>query len=237
MGAGEGTRIVGARSPQRLAVPLSVMPGCYSVGEIRRAVSGLRAFRRVQAENPDAEWPQGLAAGFEAFVDRDDRARARITAGHAKRRSLLRRADALPFTVHDDLFALSDKELAFATPRNLGVTASYRPGASRAQQQKVVGDVEAVIRLIRLLLMLAALGARTYPAPLLALLLWIFGPQSVVSLPTWPVSNAPPLRVKRPPGRLVLAGPCVPRAPGRSRSLAAQCSEGHVGPCALGGAL
>jgi hypothetical protein len=170
-----------------------------------------------------------MAAGFEAFVQSDDRARARISAGHAQRRKLLKRADDMPYTVQEDLFALSmlsGKELASVTPQELGITVSYYPGSSRAQQEKVISDAEAVIGLIKLLLFWAALGARTYPAVLRTLLLWIVGPQLVLHLPTWPVSNAPPSRVKRPPGRLVLAEPRVARAPGRRRSLAAVVPRG-----------
>lgn len=170
-----------------------------------------------------------MAAGFEAFVQRDDRVRAQISGGHAQRRGLLRRADDLPYTVQEDLFALSTlsgKELASVTPQKLGITISYYPGSSRTQQEKVISDAKAVIQLIRLLLFWAALSARKYPAALRALLLWIIGPQLVVHLPTWPVSNAPPPRIKRPPGRLVLAEPRVARAPGRRRSLAAVVQRG-----------
>ena len=237
MGAGEDTRSARQRPPRRLVVPSPAVSDCYSVGEIRRAVSGLRAVRRMQSEAPDAEWPRGLAAGFEAFVQRDDRARARISAGQAKRRKLLRRADDLPFTVQEDLFALSGKALASTTPQDLGVTTSYSPGSSRAQQEKVVRDAEAVIQLIRLLLFWAALSARTYPAALRVLLLWLVGPQLVPHLPTWPVSNAPPARAQRPPGRVVRAEPRVARAPGLRRPSLLLCREGRAGPCALGGAL
>ncbi|ONI85688.1 hypothetical protein ALI22I_28405 [Saccharothrix sp. ALI-22-I] len=170
-----------------------------------------------------------MAAGFEAFVQRDDRMRARIAAGHAKRRRLLKRADDLPYTVQEDLFALStlsSKALASITPQELGITTSYYPGSSRAQQEKVLSDAEAVIGLIRLLLFWAALGARKYPAALRALLLLIFGPRFVPHRPTWPVSNAPPPRTRHPPGRLVLAEPRVARAPGRRWSLAAVVQRG-----------
>lgn len=226
MGAGDNTRIVGARPPQRLVVPSSAVPDSYSVGEIRRTVANLRALRVTQAEPPDEGWPRGLAAGFEAFVERDDRIRARITAGHAKRLRLLRRADDLPYTVQEDLFVLSGKALTTATPQDLGITVSYYPGSSRAQQEKVISDAEAVIQLIRLLLFWAALGARKYPTALRALLLLIFGPRLVPHLPTWPVSNAPPPRTQHPPGRLVLAEPRVARAPGRRWSLAAVVQRG-----------
>jgi len=226
MGAGEDIKSAGTSSPRRLAVPSSRTPDCYSVGEIRRAVSGLRAARRMQTEAPDADWPRGLAAGFEAFVQRDDHARARISAGHAKRQKLLSRADDLPFTVQEDLLALSGKVLASTTPQDLGITTSYSPGSSRSQQEKVVSDAEAVIHLIRLLLFWAALSARKYPAALRTLLLWVVGPQLVLHLPTWPVSNAPPPRTKHPPGRVVLAEPRVARAPGRRRSLVAVMPRG-----------
>ncbi|MEU4803065.1 hypothetical protein [Actinosynnema sp. NPDC023587] len=136
MGAGENTRIAGKRPRQRLAVPSSAAPDSYSVGEIRRAVGNLRALRLAQTEPPDEEWPRGMAAGFEAFVQRDDRMRARIAAGHAKRRRLLKRAEDLPYTVQEDLFALSTlsgKALASVTPQELGITTSYYPGSSLAQ--------------------------------------------------------------------------------------------------------
>jgi len=198
---------------------------CYSAGEIRHA---LRVMHPEQA-------PPGLVAGFQAFVERDEIARARLAGNHPKRRGLLDRADDLPFTVHEDLMQLGPDSVLTPAARDVLVHPWHLENPQRAG---IPRQAESALLLVRFLTLLALAAGRAHPFVALLVLSQLLDQKRTPQISAaWHASEKRPVRAAKPPGQCVLAEPRLARAPnlaGPSSPIAARTVPG----CArLGGAL
>ncbi|MDX3656266.1 hypothetical protein PV646_03000 [Streptomyces sp. ID05-26A] len=206
---------------------------CYSADEIRRkaaywrkASAGLSAERR---EALLAETPRGQVDGFLAQVEQWDRERARIAGRHRHRERMLHPAGGLPWTEFGQLIFHNPKSILTAERpafrHSAGNLQYTRPDLLAALDRLA----EDTLRIVRVLLLLSLTALRRYPTELLLILLWLItGMATARRTAGWlPVLKRPP-QVVRPPGRLVMQGPRVARAPGRdgpSLSLAARAAS------------
>ena len=205
------------------------------MGEGRSYSYSAREIRHVlRVTDPDRA-SRGLVAGFHAFVDRDEIARARLAGNHPKRHRLLDRADDLPFTVHEDLMQLGPDSVFTRAARDALVHPWHLENSDRA---RLAGEAEAVLLLIRFLIRLALTAGRTHPFVVLLVLSRLLDrtctpPASAM----WPAPEKRLVRAVRPPGQLVLAEPRPARAPNLARPSSPYAAR-TVPDCArLGGAL
>ncbi|GLZ29386.1 hypothetical protein Lesp02_15760 [Lentzea sp. NBRC 105346] len=192
---------------------------CYSAREIYQRVHLLRALRASlppeEMQAMEAALPRGLLGGFGAFVDSSDAANRRITESHPKRAKLLAKVMDLPFTIHQDLMILSEHDV-FKRSISRGFGRAYGPGVNPADRPVIALEVDAAMLLIRFLALLSRASRQKFPTSVLLWLLDLLVSSELASTVTAePVQNAPPARRVHPPGRLVVAGPRVARAPGR----------------------
>lgn len=191
---------------------------CYSAREIHRRVHVVRALRvslpPEEMQAIEAVLPRGLLGGFEAFADRIDAATTRVAARHPKRLRLLAKVMDLPFTLHQELMILSEHDVfKRSVGRDFG--RAYGLGVKPADRPAIALEVDAAMRLIRFLVLLSRAAEQMFPVSVLLWLLDLLAGEFVAPPASDPVQNAPPARRARPPGRLVVAGPRVARAPGR----------------------
>ncbi|MCR3748792.1 hypothetical protein LX88_002762 [Lentzea californiensis] len=191
---------------------------CYSAREIHRRVHLVRELRKSlppeEMQAIESALPRGLLGGFEAFADRIDAANTRVAASHPKRLRLLAKVMDLPFTVHQELMILSEHD-PFKRPVSRDFGRAYGLGVKPADRPMVALEVDAAMRLVRLLVLLSRAAEQKFPVSVLLWLLGLLAGEFVAPPATEPLQNAPPARRARPPGRLVVAGPRVARAPGR----------------------
>lgn len=235
--SGNAIVVVGPPLPPRPA-----RQGSYSAGEIRGAVRMLRAWQRsnpgVANPGPGDGWPSGYVAGFKAFVERDDKARAGLAGNHPKRLELLHRFEDLPYTLHEDLYRLarmSPEELLTAASDSFSCEIEVR--SYESGHVAVTAELKAMLRLLKILTLLALTSKRKYPTVLLLALCWVLTAQWTAPTSAESAPNAPPPRVTRPPGRFTLAEPRVTRAPGLHGSLALIAARAASGRVRLGEAL
>ncbi|WP_410599164.1 hypothetical protein [Amycolatopsis sp. lyj-90] len=234
MGARISRRREGKLSPDDLIVPASQRSG-YSVHEIRQSTRAINAALEPLTEREQDEFkerlPRGLLGGFEAVVKFADDAVDRLAGNHGRRRKLLDAVEALPFTSHEDLLGTSSERLRRATMKDLPGLLAAGVHTSSAEKQATSVDAETVLLLVRFLAILALTAQRKFPTSLSLLMLFLLVALRLTtgSAAARLLSAPAPVRVTRPPGRLVLAQPRVTRAPGRDASLAANRSEGRVG--------
>jgi hypothetical protein len=159
---------------------------------------------------------------------------ARLTANHPKRLTILARAGDLPWMTHWELLRRAAKAVD-TTGLTRPVEISWAPSTPAVERAAIQAEAAALARVVAVLVLLSMAGRHKYPAAVLLALLWALGILSVAPRPVVrPAANAPPPRTVAPPGRLLVAQPCVARAPGRGVSLV-DGSEGHAGLGALWG--
>ncbi|WP_337821152.1 hypothetical protein [Amycolatopsis sp. A1MSW2902] len=205
---------------------------CYSALEIRRSMRAVQVAReQVPADEQRAledELPHGLLGGFEAFVRRESAAVGCLTASHPKRRRMLAAAETLPYTLFEDLLGQSPKGVLAARWQDF-MGGQWLWGGP-ADQQTIADEVKDVLQVMRFLAVLLLAAQLKRPAMSLLMLLRLLSLEVVnQARAVERVGIVHLTRATRPPGRLVLATPCVARAPGRGVSLVANRSEGRVG--------
>lgn len=224
----------GKWSPSDLIVP-AARRNEYSVREIRQSTRAIGAALDPLTEREQREFkdqlPRGLLGGFEAVLKIADEAVNRLAGNHHKRRELLAALEALPFTSHQELLALSMERLRRMTPKDLASLRSADVHLSSTEKQAIAEGAEAALLLVKFLAILAFAARRRFPSSLPLFLLFLLIGTSVAAARATarPVPAPAPVCVTRPPGQLVLAEPRVARAPGHLASLAANRSEGRAG--------
>lgn len=178
---------------------------CYSAREIRNA---------LRATGPDRA-PRGLVAGFHAFVERDEIARARLAGNHPKRHRLLDRADDLPFTVHEDLMHLGPDRVFTLAAKDALVHPWHLENSDRA---RTADQAEAVLLMVRFLTLLALAAGRMHPFVVLLVLSKLLDQMCTPPvLAVWPAPEKRLVHAVKPPGQLALAEPRPARAPNLAR--------------------
>jgi hypothetical protein len=202
--------------------PRPARAGEYSAGEIRAAMRMLGAWKRANPQEgdpgPEHGWVRGYIPGFEAFVTRDNAARDRLTARHGKRLALLEGAEFLPYTAHQELIAhaLSRPEtLLTATVEDILYLCDV-PSYTE-DYAAMVAEMAVMLRLLKVLALLAGTTGRRFPNLLKLTFLLALAMQPQAQAPVRSIPCEPPPRTQRPPGRVVLSGPRVARAPGAVR--------------------
>jgi hypothetical protein len=179
---------------------------------------------------PD-HYVEGLVAQDKQF----DVEKARLAANHPKRIKMFDRVEDLPWIDHWSLLrsaARATSPTGLITDRDI----SWHSDTPAEERAAILAEAAAMMQLLTVLFLLSMAGRHKYPGALLLVLLWALGVLPLVPNPVVPPSTtARPMRVLRPPGRLVVAGPRVARAPGVAGPLVVHRSEGHAGLCAFRG--
>jgi hypothetical protein len=211
----------------------------FSAREIRQRAALVRRLRAELSEEQYAaviaQIPRGYAEGFEAHDDRFRKGRSKLADNHPKRLRLLDRAESLPYDSFEELLRHTPKTAFTAGPPD--VVPGYVVSRFSAHGHEArLAQAAAMMRLLRLLILLSLRGHRQYPVGVLLILLAALVNLVLASQEdSWLVAENRPVRASRPPGQGVCAEPCVARAPGRRGSLVAGRSEGRVGLCASRG--
>jgi hypothetical protein len=199
--------------------PRPARAGEFSAGEIHSAMRVLGAWKRANPQQgdpgPEDGWVRGYLPGFKAFVARDNEARERLTARHGKRLALLDGAQFLPYTAHEQLIALALSEpetLLTAAVEDILYLRDVPPYAEHYAE--MVAELSMMLRLLKVLALLAATTGRSFPSLLKITFLLALAAQWQAHEPARSARDEPPPRAQRPPGQLVLSGPRVARAPG-----------------------
>ncbi|MBP2323778.1 hypothetical protein JOF56_004163 [Kibdelosporangium banguiense] len=206
----------------------------YSSREIRQRAALVRRLRAEltpeQYEAVLGEIPKGYAEGFVGKDDQYRRERNRLAGSHPRRLRMLDRAEGLPFSEFEDLIYHTADTIFSATPPDVASYWVTYESDQRQQREALARLAADTLRLLRLLILLSLADHRRYPTTLLLLLLQVLSGMAIaMHVVCWPVPASTPVRVTRPPGRVVVASPRVARAPGvggPSLSIAARAGAG-----------
>jgi hypothetical protein len=206
----------------------------YTAGEIRQRAALIRELRaKLAPKQYDvvlAKIPKGYAEGFLAKDEQYRRERHRVAGQHPRRLRMLDRAERLPFSEFEDMIYQTATTVFRRELPEVAVGRGTFAIDHQDEHEALVDLAAETMRLMRLLLLLSLADRRRYPAVVLLILLWLLTEVAIATRAAcWVVATSQPVRVTRPPGRVVVAGPRVARAPGRngpSLSMAARAEAG-----------
>lgn len=209
----------------------------HSAGEMHLTVRIQDAWRREHPgagdPGPEDGW-NGHLAGVVQFVEHDIRLRAQLAHNHRHRLDLIGQVEDLPFRLHHQVI-----RLALARPDELlrATSSRFYVDEDEPDRAGIIAELEATLRVLKLLTLLGLAAGLRYPVAALLLLHWVLHTSPVVPWSTPFADKWLPPRVSAPPGQRVLAEPRVARAPGGLLpllSIAVRVAAGRVRP---GGAL
>ncbi|MFI6032432.1 hypothetical protein [Amycolatopsis magusensis] len=213
----------------------------FSGGEILARAAVLHEMRSTLTPDQQnavlTQLPRGYAEGFEAFATRFRASQEQLAGNHQQRLHLLKRAQNLPYVAYEALLQHTTKTV-FGASAASDLTTDWSPGAPPDIHAANLTKARTLLRLIKLLLVLSSAGRRSFPTALAPVLLFLLlEVLPAAKNPAGPESRKrKPDRALRPPGRSLRSKPRVARAPGYAAPLTVLHGEGHVRPCAFGGA-
>ncbi len=206
---------------------------CLSAREVRQRSAEARAMALalsvVEHQAVLDQLPPNYVEGLVALDKQSQSEKARLAGNHRQRIKMLDRVEDLPWCEHWDLLRRAARA-AGPTGISANPDISWHRDTPAAERAVIRAEVATMTRLLIVLFLLSLAGRHKYPGALLLMLLWALGVPSIVPSPIAPPSaGVSPMRVLWPPGRQVLAGPRVARAPGMacpSLSIAAGATPG-----------